>query len=444
MKNILIFLLFSFSCLANLQKAPPAFNYQNSKAIYVDFITADYKLAYDFNLKNLTVTSTIKLDQPENGHIIFDLVPEIIEAKLNGEPIEISSIKSPENASSYRIVNRETSAGEHVLEIKNLVDRNLSYTNSGVSSAFWLSDLNDRRYLESYIPSNLEYDQVKMTFAIEFKNFPNEQIIFTNGKLVKLAKNSYIATYPEYYTSSSLYFHTSHDQRFDIINSVYHSIDGRQIPVTVYRSKGENLNSFMTASLRILAELEEDYGPFPHPQVIVYGAGMGGMEYCGATMTEMRALGHELHHSYFARGIMPARGNSGWVDEAIASWRDNGYPSRATTGFRSTQMAGHSIYRRYTDQNAYSRGAKFMAYLDYQLKSNGGLKKFLKIFKDEWLFTPFFTEDFQRSLESFAGRNFETEFNQYVYGRNGYEKLTKPVENPYHPSLSDKYLETLL
>lgn len=442
--RLVILFLFCISAYANLEKAPQVFEYQNSKAIYVDFISANYHLTYNFQQQDLSAKSEITLNQTQEGHIIFDLVPAYTSIKLDGVEVESKLIRSPDNASNYRIIKTKTMPGTHILEVTNKVERNLNYTNSGVSSSFWLSDLNDRRYLESYVVSNLEYDQYQMNFTVDFEGFPKHQVMFANGDIVEVSHNKYIITYPDHFTASSIYYHTSHEDRFDIVEDIYQSIDGREIPVTVYRSKGESLTTFLSRTMTILAELEADYGPFPHPKVIIYGAGMGGMEYCGATMTELRALGHELHHSYFARGVMPARGNSGWVDEAIASWRDKGYQSRRTTGFRSTQMAGHSSYRRFTDRDAYGRGAKFMAYLSYLLRDIGGLKPFLKEFKDSWLFKPFFTSDFQGMLEEYANRSFESEFNQYVYGRNGVEKNYKVEKNPFHPVLSDEFYKDLL
>ena len=77
-----------------------------------------------------------------------------------------------------------------------------------------------------------------------------------------------------------------------------------------------------------MRELEQTYGPYPHEALLIYCTGniSGGMEYAGATMTSLEALGHEITHSWFARGVMPANGNAGWIDEAIARWRDRGYP----------------------------------------------------------------------------------------------------------------------
>ena len=94
-------------------------------------------------------------------------------------------------------------------------------------------------------------------------------------------------------------------------------------------------------------------------------------------MTDMSALGHEMFHFYFARGVMPANGNAGWVDEALASWRDDGYQSLGTLS-GSSNMSGRPYYTRTTDTAAYSFGERFMSYLDGKLKSKGGLKPYMR------------------------------------------------------------------
>lgn len=441
----LFFLLFSNLALANMEKAPKNFNHKDSKAVFVDFTNASYELIYDFNSSSLTIHSTIELNQPEDGRIIFDIVPTLSSIKLDDQIVEIEKISTPESASNVTIIDSISLAGVHKIQTINKVDKYLTFSSSGVASSFWLSDLNDRRYLENFFPANLEYDQVAMSFSVEFLNFPKKQLIFSNGEITEVSPNKYIITYPEYFTSSSLYFHTAYEGKFSVIKDNFNSIDGRVLPITVYTEQSSSSQRFMSAAINILNELEKDYGPFLHPQIIIYGAGMGGMEYCGATMTDFSALGHELHHSYFARGIMPANGNAGWVDEAIASWRDGGYRSRTSTGFRSTQMAGHSDYRRFTDRDAYGKGAQFMSYLDHLLADVGGLKKFIRNFKDNWHFKPFFTKDFQNSVEEYSGKDFSNEFNQYIYGLGLIKSQeSKDLHNPMHPVLSDDYIQSLL
>jgi hypothetical protein len=145
------------------------------------------------------------------------------------------------------------------------------------------------------------------------------------------------------------------------------------------------------------------------------------MEYHGATITNLDALAHEITHSYFGRGIMPAHGDAGWIDEAIASWRDDGYQRLSAPGYRSAKMAGRSPFIRSTPMSAYTQGARLMAHLDYLLESSGhpkGLKDFLNARIADRLFKPWTTEEFKRSLEDFGLDATDKLFSNLVYGQS--------------------------
>src|SRR5690606_26284818 len=248
---------------------------------------------------------------------------------------------------------------------------------------------------------------------------------------------------PEVYTASSYFMHITPEGEIPVQTASYKSIDGREVPVTVYTT--QSTSRFMNATLEILAELERDYGPWPHAQVIIYGAGSGGMEHCGATITSFSALGHELIHSYFARGIMPAHGNAGWVDEAIASWRDANYASYSSRSLSRTRMAAHSEYQRTTDRDAYTKGMRFIGYLNTKFNNQESFKTFLRSFFQEQKFKPFKTEDFKAAIELFYNDDVSDEFNTYIYGKNGIDQdKSAPVENPFHPRLSPEQLLQLL
>src|SRR5690606_12751374 len=142
----------------------------------------------------------------------------------------------------------------------------------------------------------------------------------------------------------------------------YTSVDGREIPITVYSPWKSRTKRCKKETIRVMQELEADYGPWGHPSFVAYGTlpGTGGMEHAGATATSFGALDHEMLHSYFAKGVVPANGNSGWIDEAIASWRDKGYQRLPKPGFSGSNLGAHSPYKRNTDDRAYALGAKFM------------------------------------------------------------------------------------
>src|SRR5690606_28199516 len=115
-------------------------------------------------------------------------------------------------------------------------------------------------------------------------------------------------------------FHLGETGRFVERSAVYHGLE-KEIPVLVYSPRSDLADSGLARALSVLAELEGTYGPYAHAKMVAYiTPDGGGMEYCGATMTSLWALEHEFTHSWFARGVMPADGNAGWIDEAIASW----------------------------------------------------------------------------------------------------------------------------
>ena len=417
--------------------------------VFIDFKEARSTITYDLQSYTVEAHTEIQFHQDKNGYPIFDLLPPVNEIKLDGANVTAISKRLPDDASQSKIISQQVSRGDHRLEIKNNIERLVSFDsyNKTVRSAFWMSDLSDRRYLERYLPTNFEYDQYQNTFEVKIINTTKEHIIYANGNVQEIGFNHFEITFPEHYTSSSIYFHLVEKNAYPETKFNYISIDGRVIPVTVYSD--QNLQVFKDDSLRILAELERDYGAWPHEFLIVYGAGMGGMEYAGATRTSLRALGHELHHSYFARNMMPARGNTGWIDEALASWRDNGYPRTSVGSLQYSKMGGHSIYRRTTDTDAYSKGARLMAYFNYRLEDKGGLRPFLKKYFAEHKAESFLTATFKDELEAHLGQQLDNIFNPYVFGR-AYQTNQKlhitheEADNPMHPKMTDNQLIMLL
>lgn len=448
MKSIIIsgILLTSFA-FSNIQKAPENFNTKKDKAVFADFINQITEIKYDIRSKEVLSTSRIKLQIFEEGKILFDLKSNVLEAKINGVLVNTHLINSPGNVTSYNIVDKVLAPGIYELSIKNKITNNISFSRNSVQSAFWMSDLNDRRYLENYIPSNLEYDQYQLNLNISVigKNISSHEV-FTNGELSNLKKNQFQIKFPKTYSPSSYYMHLSSANKFKKIEFSYKSINKKVIPITIYSRNEWRLNRAKAKTLTTLKELERKLGPWEHKSFIAYIAGRGGMEHSGATITSMSALEHEITHSYFARGVMPSDGNSGWLDEAIASWRDKGYKSVRLPSFNSSNMSGQSQYKRTTDRRAYKEGAEFMAFLNSELKNDGGLIVFLSYIYKKYVHKKINTKLFLSELNSFSGRDYTTEFNQYIFGISNVNSKESKVdhENPFHPKLTKKELLQLL
>jgi hypothetical protein len=150
-----------------------------------------------------------------------------------------------------------------------------------------------------------------------------------------------------------------------------------------------------------------------------------------------------MFHSYFARGVMPANGNAGWMDEALASWRDKGYLQLDTLSGVS-QMSSHPYYTRTTDRLAYSFGEKFMRLLDFKLQSSGGLKPFLRHMIANRLFDPLSIQDYIEEMESFFGTSLSEDFKRYTFGQSSSFKFNFNEENEFHSKMSLKELSEIL
>lgn len=439
----------------DLSHAPKNFLIDGQKAVFVDFTNIDYTVTYDLAAQVAQVKAVMSFHVEEEGMPLFDVVTDPTSVKLDGQAVKQKLIDSPEKATQLRMITKAVATGVHTLEILVPLTELVEFKDKGVRSAFWMCDLDDRCFLEYYAPASFEFDQVKMTFNFVFKGASVEQRFYTNGVVKKLSLENYQVSFPEKFTVSSLFLHTAPVGIMKEINFDYRSIDGRNLPVTIYLNPKDftddldaRLIKFKDGVIATLVELEGDYGPFLHPSVTVYNAGKGGMEYCGATMTEWRALEHELTHSYFARGMMPANGNAGWIDEAIASWRDNGYPRVASLKGTSS-MASHSSYQRFTDTKAYSFGAKFMAYLDGKFAGQGGLKTFLRHEVETHAFIPYFTEEISSRMSEFYNIDAVAEFKSYVYAPVTNRTFKRSLEekkntNPYHQKMSHKEMKAYL
>ncbi len=447
-KLISVLSLLSLPAFANLHLAPPDFASKNGRMVFVDFSEAQYDITFDLENQVTTLKSRIIFESTKTGKPVFDLVPRIKSAKIDGVSVKAPEIDLPGKASKVRIVDLNLFPGKHVLEIESEITKNVSYNDEGtrVSSAFWIRDLKDRLFLEQYVPSNLEFDQYKMTMNVNFKGVKKiNQDFFTNGVVTQTSPLSWNIVYPDYFTVSSLYFHTTPKGSYRRIDSVYKSIDGRNIPVTVYTMHLMKTSSFRDYAHEILGELEKDYGPWGHSALVAYGTlpGMGGMEHSGATQTSMGALDHEMIHSYFAKGVMPANGNSGWLDESIASWRDKGYQRNPDPQFTGSDIGGQSVFKRNTDDRCYDLGAKFMAFLDYKLQNIGGMKAFLKGYFAAYNHTVITQEHFKNNLEFFSGMDFTHEFETLIWGKNPTEEKHRRG-NPKHLSITEAQLRSLL
>lgn len=437
---------------------PPSFETkEGEKAQFVDFGWARHMIEFNAETKKVQVVSHIVFKQWEEGFPLFDLVPNPTSVFVDGQEVQTKLIGAPDRETSFRIVLSQQGVGEHHMVIRHELTKGVKFSNGGVSAGFWYSDLDDREFLEQYLPTNLEFDQYMMSFRISLVGTTQTHRVFTNGRVQVVDENNFYVRFSDDYNTSGPFFHLAPLGEFQSVSANFKSMDGRDLPVVVYmRSSGfseEAAQEYLDTALSVLPELEKDYGPFPHPSLLVYAnpSFPGGMEYAGATITNLWALPHEISHSYFGRGIMPANGNAGWIDEALASWRDENYKRRDHPGFSSGRLASFSPYKRVTVMDAYTKGRNFMSFLDYRISEKDptkGLKTFLRKLINERVFKVFTTGMFKNLVEEYLGESLEDDFGQYVYGKGRMERwtdgLNAPERAPFHPAVTEEMLRSLL
>lgn len=452
-----MFLLSSFAMASSHDEAhrPKSFNASGKKIVFVNYKEITYQITYDVGRGRAHVVADMLFNAPESGYPVFDTLNRPNNVTLNGKSVRSSEVKAPQGETEMRIPNMPVEAGENRMTVEVPLKYMVSFGGGGVRSAFWNSDLNNRGLLERYVPANFEFDRVKKKFIVNIVGAKIPHTIYSNGTQKSLGNDIYEIDFPSYFTSSSIFFHVTptsgvKELKFDIT-----SISGKKIPATIYTLNSGNadleLTAFKNSATKIIAELENDYGPYPHPSLIVYAQspnGGGGMEYAGSAVTSLGALGHELLHSFFGRALMPANGNAGWIDEAIASWRDRGYPNYATLDFQS-KIGNMPYYTRWTDVNSYDLGSKFMGYMNNKL---GGIKPFLADILHNEKFKPIFTEEFIEKMEAYYGKALKPEFTQYVQNdrdiiprrKKSLSKEEMQHMHPIHKPLSEQELLNLL
>src|SRR5690554_7649202 len=107
MKLILLFLAFGLSALANIENAPEPFQTAHGRAIFVDFIKAEYNLLYDFESEEAFADTEITFRSYDRGLPIFDSVNTPLGVSLNGVETEQALVYVPGNVSRVRIALRE-------------------------------------------------------------------------------------------------------------------------------------------------------------------------------------------------------------------------------------------------------------------------------------------------------------------------------------------------
>lgn len=206
----------------------------------------------------------------------------------------------------------------------------------------------------------------------------------------------------------------------------------------------DNWKELQPKTAALLEYFNEHIGEYPYEQYSVIQGGDGGMEYAMCTLiTGERKFGslvgvtaHELAHSWFQFLLATNELQHEWMDEGFTSYISDramnivmeensenpnagsyrGYNYLAKSGFEmplTTQADRYNTNRSY-GISAYTKGAVFMAQLEYVIGADNLAKTIKRYFKD-WAFKHPTPDDFIRVAEKVSGAELEwylTDFGQ--------------------------------
>lgn len=406
------------------------------KHVPMDFISQDLTMSFDAASQKFLGHSKISFRLPEPGHPYFELQGSTKNITIDGASVSASTITDPDGQNqSYKSLNEVVSGSDlHTAEFDyELPAGRMTFTGGGVRFLTDMTDLNGK-FFEYWGPCGFEEDQFTLDLTLRVDKGTSSHTLRTNGEIVLDGPAEWQVSFPNYYSKSSFYVHLT-NQSLPSKKFIYEGLS-KDIPIEVYGLTQALVDGAVSDLPGLFKELEGDYGPYPHGKFLAYmNDRSGGMEYVAATITARGSLDHELLHSWFARSVIPADGRSGWIDEAMASWRDYGYKRATSTLNRTpTNLANYSPYRKSTPSNSYVDGRALFAELDLEFKELGGFKKVMRALHEAYNNKVITNDEFWLFLENYGQKNLDAFQDRYAMGAQeevtGSEETTEGSDHP--------------
>jgi hypothetical protein len=425
--------------------APPPTIVDGRRIVAPDVERVDATLRFDVIAQEATGEAAVHFIAGEPaGHPTLDLRQPVEWLRLDGQDLDPSAFAPFDlgagPGSEMRVLDLTLEAGSaHRLDVGYRLERPaaagaepIGWTHRGLRFDFWMSDLQPGRYLEMWIPAPLVHDRFQLTVDIELTGHDRAHSLVANTASIEGLSGGgrWTLAYPAHFTSLSpmLVIAPSDEveQRRSSVN-----LPDRDRPLGLLCARHLEVDADLAACeadiKSWLAYTCARYGPWVHGDTFwtfVWGPGRG-MEYDGATTASVPALEHEVFHSWFGRGVKPARAADGWIDEAWTTW--------ATSSRRAEQARFHAEelpldgppvelypqhpWARHTAVAAYTDGARLFAGLAHIF---GGAHR-LRSAMAEWYQAnagrSITTDGLAAHLSAWSGIDISPWWARYVHGR---------------------------
>jgi hypothetical protein len=431
----------------NFDLAPPPVTVGGVTIVPVDIQTVDARLVFDGASSTATGDATITfIVGPTSGRAMFDLRQPITGVMLDGTPLPIGQILTRDlgggAGAEMRVLDTSLGAGStHTLRLTYSVGLPLSPAGGGYPPGLawtagprlaWnlgFTDLFPARYLESWVPANLIWDQFAITFDIEVVGTAVAHTLITNGTLTVLAINHWRAAFPASSTAMSTLLELRATDALSQSSTVAVLPSGTSLTLEASKlatNAAVSLGTQLASLSGWLIDNESTMGPYSHGNRFVTFIQQGGMEYDGGCTSGVGALRHEAYHSWWGRAVRPARQADGWIDEGWNTYHDGG-------GTGSTPLNFAAGPQTLCNRNPYSRVTPGIAYGGGDAVFNGiaattsptSLSSWMSEFYRSRQARPITTLDIESHLLARSGEpDIVDIFHRFVYG------LTDPAPGP--------------
>lgn len=366
----------------NFHLAPPGKMVDGLWAVPIDIQRITATLRFDGSTSSGTGEATITFRMGRQaGNPIFDLRQTITAAWLDGASMPITQLAHHNfgggSQADMRIVEALLAAGStHSLRVTYTLGVPQASTAGSYQPAitwsagprlafnFGFTDLGPGRYLESWVPANLIFDQCELQLDLHILNTSVPHTVITNGTVTALGSHHWRVNFPIRFTAMSpLLELRASNTLVGETDTLTLPISGTTVTIETWKLIGNSVNlaAQMTSIKEFLGNNEHSTGPYIHGHRFVVFFHIGGMEYEGGTTTGTGALRHETFHSWYARGLKPASQPDAWFDEAWTVYNDHGASESLPFNFTDppVTLCPGNPWVRVTAGGAYSDGYRF-------------------------------------------------------------------------------------
>jgi hypothetical protein len=422
---------------------PPPVRLGTETAVVVDIDRVQAVLTFDAGARQAWAEAVVDfVVGPDEGCPVLDLRQPLESAALDGDPLPPEALAHRDlgggQGAAMRVLDRTLEAGsQHRLDLTYRLEtpdardaRPVEWVDNGLRFDLWMSDLHPGRYLEMWLPANLCHDRMALSLEIAIVGAASDHAVLSNGTRSNVGSGRTGLDFPSHYTSLSPMLVIAPAPDVEVRQRTV-ELAGRASPLRLITARHLDADCDLAACeedvAAWLAYQAARYGPWVHGDrftAVIWAIGRG-MEYDGATTAAVGALEHEVFHSWFGRGIKPARASDGWIDEAWTSWATS---SRRAEGPRFAEdelsldeppvlLYPPHPWSRYTPTESYREGARLFAGLAHLIGGANRLRSAMAAWYEANAGGLLTTADLERHLTAWSGVDVSPWFKRYVHGQ---------------------------